>query len=326
MPLRPLIIQWGGYELTLIKLLSASIIALIAFIPFSPAALAAGETSGNPAVATAPAAGETAGAVTALVNDAEIAGAVLTEEGRVLVPMRAFFEAAGAEVYWDAASRTVRAFTGERTVTLQVGNAEASLSGRSVSLDAPPRIINDRVYIPLRFATDALGGEVSWNGEKQVATVNLNRPVDGEVVATPTGATTPASPVSEEDVLVLYSAEEIDLFVRVVNAEAYGEPFEGKVAVAAVILNRVRSNRFPNSITEVLLAPNQFTVVKNGQVNRNLHPDSRSAVIRALNGEDPTGGALYFNATRYTNGSFWTRLRNEGWQEIRIGNQTFFFR
>lgn len=308
MPLRPLIIQWGGYELTLIKLLSASVIALIALMPFSPAALAAGDTA---AAAT----------VTAFVNDAEIAGAVLTEEGHVLVPMRAFFEAAGAEVYWDAASRTVRAFTGERTVTLQVGNSEASISGRSVALDAPPRIINDRVYVPLRFATDALGGEVSWNGERRVATVNLKRPVDGAVVAIPTGATTPASPASEEDLLALYSPEEIDLFVRVVNAEAYGESFEGKVAVAAVILNRVRSNRFPNSITEVLLAPNQFGVVNNGQVNRSLHPDSRPAVIRALNSDDPTGGALYFtNLSTTPNYGFWSRLEIVA----RIGRHTFF--
>lgn len=280
-------------------------ITLAPLLPFPRTALAADDT----------AAGAT---VTAFVNDARISGAVITEEGRVLVPMRAFFEATGARVYWDEASRTVRAFTGERTVTLQVDKAEAFISGQPVGLDVPPRIFNDRTYVPLRFASEALGGEVAWNDENRVASVRLNRPVNETVVALPVNAN-PAP--DDETVLSLYSPEEIDLFVRVVNAESYGEPFEGKVAVAAVILNRVRSTRFPDSITDVLMAPNQFGVIRNGQANRKLHPDSHSAVIRALNGEDPSGGALYFtNLTKTPNRGFWSRLE----VTARIGNHTFF--
>ena len=87
---------------------------------------------------------------------------------------------------------------------------------------------------------------------------------------------------------------ELDLLARAVHAEAKGEPYEGKVAVAAVILNRVDHPEFPNTIAGVIYEPLAFQVVANGTINQEPDEASRQAAYEALHGLDPTNGALYF--------------------------------
>ena len=89
-------------------------------------------------------------------------------------------------------------------------------------------------------------------------------------------------------------SSDVYLLARVVHGEARGEPYLGKVAVAAVVLNRVSSASFPNTIAGVVYQANAFTAVSDGQIN--LTPDSESirAARDAMNGWDPTGGALYY--------------------------------
>ena len=84
------------------------------------------------------------------------------------------------------------------------------------------------------------------------------------------------------------------LLAKLVYAEARGEPYKGQVAVAAVVLNRVRSSSFPNTISGVIYQRNAFTCVNNGSINNT--PDSACirAALDALNGWDPTGGCLYY--------------------------------
>ncbi len=91
-----------------------------------------------------------------------------------------------------------------------------------------------------------------------------------------------------------FSPSDLDLLARVVRAEAQGEPYDGQVAVAAVVLNRVRHPEFPNTIPGVVYEPRAFTVVANGQVNKPADETALQAAHAALNGLDPTGGALYF--------------------------------
>lgn len=88
--------------------------------------------------------------------------------------------------------------------------------------------------------------------------------------------------------------EDLELLARIINAESRGEPYEGQVAVGAVVLNRVASPDFPNTIREVIYQPNQFTPVTDGQIN--LIPGSLSyqAARDALSGIDPSLGALFF--------------------------------
>lgn len=87
---------------------------------------------------------------------------------------------------------------------------------------------------------------------------------------------------------------EIDLIARVVYAEAKGEPFEGKVAVAAVILNRVQHPEFPDTVRGVIFEPRAFCVVANNAIESKASCAAVRATISALNGADPTNGALFF--------------------------------
>jgi hypothetical protein len=84
------------------------------------------------------------------------------------------------------------------------------------------------------------------------------------------------------------------LLAQVIEGEAADEPYQGKVAVGAVILNRTESADFPNTIPGVIYELDAFESVTNGQYQRSLSPDSLNAAVDALNGSDPTGGALYF--------------------------------
>ncbi|MBD7913275.1 MULTISPECIES: cell wall hydrolase [Clostridium] len=87
---------------------------------------------------------------------------------------------------------------------------------------------------------------------------------------------------------------DIDLMAKLIYAESRGEPYEGKVAVASVVLNRVLSPKFPNTIKEVIYQPKAFSCVNNGHIA--AHPDKNcyAAVYDALRGSDPTNEALYY--------------------------------
>ena len=106
------------------------------------------------------------------------------------------------------------------------------------------------------------------------------------------------------------STSDLQLMARAINGEARGEPYEGQVAVGAVILNRVRSSSFQNTIAGVIYEPGAFTAVSDGQINVPIAEDSTvyKAAQDALNGWDPTGGAIYyFNPDTATNKWIWSR-------------------
>lgn len=98
------------------------------------------------------------------------------------------------------------------------------------------------------------------------------------------------------------------LLARLINGEARGEPYEGQVAVGAVILNRVEDPRFPNTLAGVIYQPGAFTAIVDGQVNAQISQSAINAARDALNGWDPSGGAVYyFNPAKTTNNWIWSR-------------------
>src|SRR5690606_18053188 len=104
------------------------------------------------------------------------------------------------------------------------------------------------------------------------------------------------------------SAEEEELLARLVRAEAEGEPYAGKVAVAAVVLNRLEHPDFPDTVTGIVYQPAQFEPVLNGTINKPARPVDRNAVRDALRGWDPSDGALYFfNPAKTGNAFVWSR-------------------
>ena len=103
---------------------------------------------------------------------------------------------------------------------------------------------------------------------------------------------------------------ESELLARIVHAESKGEPYLGQVAVAAVILNRVDSPDFPNTLAGVIYQPGAFEPVMNGTINQDVPKDAsaRKAAQEALKGYDPTGGCLYFyNPATATSKWIWSK-------------------
>ncbi|WP_017726916.1 cell wall hydrolase [Halalkalibacterium ligniniphilum] len=119
------------------------------------------------------------------------------------------------------------------------------------------------------------------------------------------------------------TASERDLLARLVHAEAKGEPYAGKVAVATVVLNRVDSDKFPNSVREVIYEKNSgyyaFSPVKNGEINKPADAESHRAVEEALRFRGQGAGSLFFyNPQKATSNYVATRQ-----QTIVIGNHIF---
>ena len=128
--------------------------------------------------------------------------------------------------------------------------------------------------------------------------------VDGIVgpqTARALGMTLSSSPSSQ-------SSSDLNLLAKCVYAEARGEPYTGQVAVAAVVLNRVKSASFPNTIAGVIYQPYAFTAVDDGQINLTPNSTAYKAAQDALNGWDPTYGCLYYyNPATATSSWIWSR-------------------
>lgn len=115
------------------------------------------------------------------------------------------------------------------------------------------------------------------------------------------------------------SDNDLRLMANAVYGESRGEPFEGQVAVAAVILNRVKSSSFPNTPSAVIFEPRAFTAVADGQIWLEPNESASKAVRSALKGWDPTGGCTYyFNPATATSKWIWSRP-----QAKKIGKHIF---
>ena len=116
-----------------------------------------------------------------------------------------------------------------------------------------------------------------------------------------------------------FSAGDIQLMANAVHGESRGEPYLGQVAVAAVILNRMKNTRFPKTPAGVIFQPGAFTAVADGQIFLTPNATSKRAVLDAIQGWDPTGGCVYyFNPRTATNRWIWSRP-----QIITIGKHIF---
>ena len=108
--------------------------------------------------------------------------APIIENGRTLVPLRAIFEAVGANVLWDGPTQTVKAQRGNTEVVLQIGSLYPAVNGQVWTLDVPAKIINDRTLAPLRFVGEAFGGQVSWDETTRTVAITAE-PFNAKAVA-----------------------------------------------------------------------------------------------------------------------------------------------
>lgn len=115
------------------------------------------------------------------------------------------------------------------------------------------------------------------------------------------------------------NSSDINLLSRLIYGEARGEPYTGQVAVGAVVLNRVKSSSFPNTIAGVIYQSGAFSVVNDGQINLTPNDTAKKAATDALNGWDPSYGSIYyFNPKTATSAWIWSRPH-----VITIGNHRF---
>ncbi len=156
------------------------------------------------------------------------------------------------------------------------------------------------------YYTGGIDGVYGWQTESAVRSFQKknNLKVDGiagEKTLQAMGIYSSGSTNSQNE-------SQVYLLAKVINGEARGEPYEGQVAVGAVILNRVQHPSFPNSISGVVYQKGAFTAVDDGQIDAEMYSSCMRAARDALNGWDPTGGAIYYyNPATATNQ--WIRSR-----------------
>ena len=214
------------------------------------------------------------------------AGARLVGGGTTYVSLRtvAGLLAPEAEVSWEDGAAWVRG----DGLTLRAGPGDLWLTVNDRALYIPEGVLleNARTLVPIRVLAEALGGQVDWSAERGITLT--------------AGSGRPAAPA--------YTQDELYWMSRIISAESRGEPLPGKLAVGTVVLNRVASDEFPNSIREVIFDTQwgvQFQPVANGTVYDEPTAESVLAAKLVLDGARAAGDSLYFLAPDLTD-NHWT--------------------
>ena len=200
------------------------------------------------------------------------------EQGVTYVPLRSLLDAFGGwEIAWDAEASEAVAVSASARLTADP--AENTITLDETEYEARVTVENGRTYVPLRLVTEALGGRAEWDGY-----------LDGAAVTSPDAE---------------YDASDLYWLSRIISAESGAEPTEGQLAVGNVVLNRVASSEFPDTIPGVIfdrVDAVQFEPVENGTVYRTPSARSVEAAKRVLDGENVIGSAMYFYAPALSQG------------------------
>ena len=230
------------------------------------------------------------------VDDALLRETCYLESGSTLVPLRGLLGLLGGwTVSWQSGQAV--AVSGGRNIRARPGASSFTVNGVSYPGDVSLR--NGRTYLPLRPLCEALGLSVQWDGDLGGAAVCSGRARS-------------------------YDTEDLYWLSRVISAESRGESLEGQIAVGNVVLNRVRSAEFPESIRAVVFDRKdgvQFEPVSNGSIYDAPTPRSVIAAKAALAGSDIVGGCLYFYAPALSQGTW---IKNNRTYYTTIGCHRFY--
>lgn len=200
------------------------------------------------------------------------------QEGTTYVPLRQFCQLMGEnQVTWDGAQRCA-AVQGGVNAAFYAESSQAWLNGQLQTLTGTSYLDNNVFYVPLRGLAGAMDCGISYDGENRRVVLTSNHPTEG---GPETGA--------QDDELYWLS--------RIIQAESGGEPYAGKLAVGEVILNRVASDDFPNTVYEVIFDREygvQFTPTENGTIYQTPSAESLAAARECLAGSSTVGDSLYF--------------------------------
>lgn len=185
-----------------------------------------------------------------------------------------------AQVNWDSASGIVTVTTAQLKLTAKVGQLYMEANGRYLYIPETVQLVNGRVVVPLTTVAKAFDAEVSWDAANSVVTVKRG-----------SGAIQSGDSFYDQETLFWLS--------RVIYAESGNQCLEGQMAVGNVVMNRVASPAYPDTVEAVLAQKNQFTTYKSGALAKRT-PSASSVIAAKLvmdGGEvEETKGALYFNS------------------------------
>lgn len=226
------------------------------------------------------------------------------------VPIRFVSEALNIkDIKWDAESGSVTIKSADKTLVLFVNKNYAYINNEYTRLENNALISNSRTFVPVRFISECFNAYVDWDDSTQTVLINSNKTTSSSKPSNSTNTSSNTKPSSSSSNNTVASApsnsasqtsnydDAVYWLSRIIEAEASGEPFKGKVAVGEVILNRVKCEEFPNTIWGVIFDKNfgiQFEPVANGTIYNTPSEDSVLAAKTALNGSNYVGECLYF--------------------------------
>lgn len=209
------------------------------------------------------------------IDRQEVAAVAYAEEGTTYVSLRLMSQALAprARISWESGTAAVRCEGLELEAV--PGQKWIVANGRYLYVPGGVRIQGGRVLVPVRVLADAFGADVAWDGESGLISVCSGN-----------GAQTAD-----------YPADDLYWLSRIISAESRGESLEGQIAVGNVVLNRVKSGEFPNTVYGVIFDSRwggQFEPVRNGTVYQTPAPLSVIAAKLCLEGANVAGKSLYF--------------------------------
>ena len=202
-------------------------------------------------------------------------------KGVTFVPIRFVGEALGADVSWDDKNSCAQIRSDADVIRLPVGKDYAFVNGKKTALAQGVKLVRDRTYVPVRFAAETLGFDVQWQDSTYTVAVSKD------------GIQVPEALTGSRG----YGDDEIYWLSKIIHAESRGEPMEGKIAFGNVVLNRVNSSLFPDTIYGVIFDRQhgvQFSPILDGSIHQTPLGDSVIAAKRALSGETEVPHCLYF--------------------------------
>lgn len=222
--------------------------------------------------------------------------AAYLERGTTWVAFRAVTEAYGLVVWWDGSAAHAD------DISVRPGAAFVRV-GERVIPSAPVRIANGTIFVPARVLAEALNTEVYWHGRYEHVTLGARR-------AENQGS---------------YNEDDLYWLSRIIHAEAQGESLQGKIAVGSVIMARVQSEDFPDTIYNVIFDTEggvQFTPTKNGAIYNTPNEESVTAAKLVLEGKREAEGCLFFLDPRKST-SFWVPQNRTF--AVSIGCHDFYY-